>query len=214
MSSFLIVSNILLWIAVIGLLLVVFALLRQVGVLYERIAPAGALMINKSLNVGDDAPAMELRDLNSGSNIAIAGARDKAQLLFFVSPDCPVCKTLLPVLQSSAQAENKWLDVVLASDGEDKELKAMIAGHKLQAFPFVNSELLGMNYGVSKLPYAVLLDESGKVQSLGLINSREHLESLFEARERNVASLQEYMQGGDSNDKNNGVKEFDPAGVA
>ena len=42
--SFLVVSNIVLWIAVISLAVVNYALLRQVGVLYERVAPAGALM--------------------------------------------------------------------------------------------------------------------------------------------------------------------------
>ena len=48
-------------------------------------------------------------------------------------------------------------------------------------------------WGVAKLPYAVLLDEQGKVASLGLVNTREHLESLFEAKERGVASLQDYL---------------------
>ena len=38
----LIVSNVLLWLLVIGLALTVFALTRQIGVLYERVAPAGA----------------------------------------------------------------------------------------------------------------------------------------------------------------------------
>ena len=28
---------------------------------------------------------------------------------------------------------------------------------------------------------------------MGIVNSREHLDSLFEAKERNVASIQDYM---------------------
>jgi methylamine dehydrogenase accessory protein MauD len=52
-----------------------------------------------------------------------------------------------------------------------------------------------MAYQIGKLPYAVLLDESGKVRSKGLVNTREHLESLFEAKERGVASLQEFVHG-------------------
>ena len=35
---------------------VVLALTRQVGVLHERIAPAGALMLNRGLTVGEPAP--------------------------------------------------------------------------------------------------------------------------------------------------------------
>ena len=45
MSSALVVSVIALWIAVVVLAIVVVALTRQIGVLYERVAPAGALMI-------------------------------------------------------------------------------------------------------------------------------------------------------------------------
>ena len=55
------------------------------------------------------------------------------------------------------------------------------------------SEALGRSFGVSKLPYAVLIDEAGRLASLGLVNSREHLESLFEAKERGVASIQDFL---------------------
>jgi hypothetical protein len=41
----------------------------------------------------------------------------------------------------------------------------------------------------------VLLDDEGKVRAKGLVNTREHLESLFEAKERGVASLQEFVHG-------------------
>ena len=66
--------------------------------------------------------------------------------------------------------------------------------HDLRIFRYVLSETLGVSYGVGKLPYAVLIGEDGHIASLGLVNSREHIESLFEAKERNVASVQQYMQ--------------------
>jgi methylamine dehydrogenase accessory protein MauD len=53
-----------------------------------------------------------------------------------------------------------------------------------------------MTYQVGKLPYAVLLDESGTLVAQGLSNSREHLESLFEAKRLRVASIQEYFDRG------------------
>ena len=62
-----------------------------------------------------------------------------------------------------------------------------------QVFGKTEAELLGKTYGVSKLPYAVLIDEQGMIASMGIINSREHLDSLFEAKERKVASIQDYM---------------------
>ena len=53
---------------------------------------------------------------------------------------------------------------------------------------------LGIAYQINRLPYAVLLDERGTVVARGLINSREHLESLFEAKRLGVASVQEYLE--------------------
>ncbi len=195
MQDALIISNILLWLTVLVMAVVIFALVRQIGVLYERVAPAGALMLNKQLQVGMEAPVVTAQALD-GNNVTIgaAPASGKSQLVYFLSHDCPVCKSMLPILTSAARAEQKWLDVVLASDGPADEHKRFVAKEKLTGFPYVLSEVLGMTYGVSKLPYAVLIDERGKIAALGIVNSREHLESLFEAKEQKVASIQEYVQ--------------------
>ncbi|NKJ44108.1 redoxin family protein [Novosphingobium sp. SG720] len=186
-------SQILLWTAVIIQALLIAALARQVGVLHERIAPAGALTLHQTVAVGEKATPMTLADVD-GAPVAIGGARQgRSQLLFFASPECPMCKSLLPVLRSSARAEANWLDVVVAGDGSKSAYRAMAREHGLDALPMVLSEALGRAFGVAKLPYAVLLDEEGRVASLGLINSREHLESLFEAKERGVASIQDFL---------------------
>lgn len=186
-------SQILLWIAVIVLAVMVAALARQVGILHERIAPAGALTLHQSVKVGEAPTPLELETVQGGS-VVIGGKRQgRSQLVFWAAPDCPVCKSLLPVLRGSARAEADWLDVVLAGDGEAAGYRAMAANHGLEALPLVLSEALGRSFGVSKLPYAVLIDENGRLASMGLINSREHLESLFEAKERGVASIQEFL---------------------
>ena len=57
MESALAVSNLILWIVIIVLGVTVLALARQVGVLFERIAPAGALMIGAGPGVGAAAGA-------------------------------------------------------------------------------------------------------------------------------------------------------------
>ncbi len=192
--DFLLLSNIILWIAVIALGLVVFALTRQIGVLYERVAPAGALAVNQNLEVGQLAPELSLQTLSS-EMITVGGVNDgnKSQLILFISPDCPVCKTLLPAIKSAASAESNWIELVLASDGHNQDHSGYVKQYGLQAFPYVISELLGKTYGVAKLPYAVLIDEAGNIASMGIINSREHLDSLFEAKEHKVASIQDYL---------------------
>ncbi|MGD8324881.1 MAG: methylamine dehydrogenase accessory protein MauD [Gammaproteobacteria bacterium] len=194
MTNALVVSNVALWIVVVILAGVVLALVRQIGVLYERVAPAGALVVGSGPKAGEAAPVFDVTEL-SGKSRVIGGESDngRSMLLFFISPTCPVCKTLLPALRSISSAERKWLGVVLASDGVRKEHEAFVAEYRLEQFPYVLSSELGIGYRVGRLPHAVLIDAEGVIRSTGLVNSREHLESLFEANERGVASLQEYM---------------------
>ena len=163
MVDALIVSNALLWILVIVLAGVVLALLRQVGVLHERVSPVGALVLHGGLKAGEKAPELELPDWSGEAQSLGAPAADgRSTLLFFLSPSCPVCKTLLPVLDSVRSAERGWLRVVLASDGPRAEHEAFVREHRLERLGYVLSTELGLAYGVAKLPYAVLVDEAGR----------------------------------------------------
>ena len=194
MNQALIVSNVLLWIAVLALLVVVIALSRQIGILYERVAPMGALMMDAGPKVGDAAPLFELSTLD-GAALRLGGARPRSTLVFFLSPTCPVCKKLLPILKSVRAAEGRWLDIVFASDGERPAHDEFRRRAALGDFPYVLSAELGLRYQVSKLPYALLIDEAGRVRAKGLVNTREQLDSLFAARELGVASVQDYLEG-------------------
>ncbi len=178
---------------VLALVVAVFALARQVGILYERIAPMGALMLDAGPKVGDQAPVFALPTLD-GRQVDIGKVAATSTLLFFLSPTCPVCKKLLPILRSTARSEAAWLRIVLASDGEQAAQEKFYRQSKLAEFPYVLSTELGLAFKVSRLPYAVLLDETGRVTAKGLINSREQLESLFTAKELGVSSVQEYLK--------------------
>ena len=195
MINTLILSNIILWVVVLVLVLVVFALVRQIGVLYERVAPAGALMSGKGLKTGELAPVLKLETI-TGEALTIGGLRDdaKSTLLFFLSPTCPVCKTLIPVLDAMRKSEADWLDIVLASDGDTDKHLAWLKKQKMESWPYILSPQLGMTMQVAKLPFAALIDESGILCARGLVNSREHIESLFEARTQGVASIQEFLK--------------------
>ena len=188
------ISVIVLWLVVLSLIAVVFALTRQLGVLHERIAPVGALMLNRGLAVGEPAPAVDVVDLNGAAmRVGVPRADGKSTLLLFVSPTCPVCKSLLAIVKSSGRQERDWLDIVLASDGDQQEHRDYVRDQGLQDVPYILSAPLGMTYQVSRLPFAALVDEAGVLRARGLVNSREHLESLFEAKRLGVASLQDYF---------------------
>jgi methylamine dehydrogenase accessory protein MauD len=186
------VAVVLLWIVVIALAVVVLALARQVGVLFERVAPMGALVTDGGPKVGETSPRFDLVALD-GRAVTVGAGAGRSMLLFFLSPTCPVCKKLIPVLKSASRAEQSWLDVVLASDGDRPKQEAFIRQQGLEVFPYVLSTDLGLGYRVNRLPLAVLIDGEGVVRAKGLVNNREQLESLFNAKELGVESIQRYL---------------------
>jgi methylamine dehydrogenase accessory protein MauD len=190
----LVVSLVILWVLVLGLAVCVIALSRQIGILYERVAPMGALMIDGGPVVGERAAVIEVRDWE-GRGLRLGAPTAKSTLLFFVSPGCPVCKKLLPIVKSVARRENEWLEVVLGSDGPRAEHETFRARFGLEQFTYVLSTELGTSYRISKLPYCVLLDASGTTRAKGLVNSREQFESLFSAYEMKTASVQAHLAG-------------------
>jgi len=193
MLSALFASLLVSWIAIVVLALTVIALARQVGILHERIAPLGALKVDRGPAVGDAAPVFSLLALDQRPvRIGTVPSGFRAQLLLFVSPDCPVCKKLMPIAKSFVTRER--LELVFVGDGDAQEHRRMIERFGLEAFAFVNDADVGIRYGVGKLPYAVLIDDRGVIASSGLVNSREHLESLVVAHESGFRSVQDYLR--------------------
>jgi methylamine dehydrogenase accessory protein MauD len=192
----LVVSQIVLWVVVVVLALTVVALVRQIGVLHERVAPLGALSTKNAVEVGQAAPQFDVIDL-SGRPLHIGGRSldGRSQLLLFVSPSCPMCKKLLPVARSFARSERRGVAIVLMGDGDRPSHEALIAEHRLQDVPFALAPIVGINLGIGKLPQAVLIDPEGVIRSKGIVNSREHLESLLVAQETGYASIQDYLRG-------------------
>ena len=189
----LVVAVIVLWAIVIVLLVVVFALARQVGILFERVAPMGALMTDAGPKIGEQSPRFDLLTLD-GKPLALGLPVQKSTLVFFLSTTCPVCKKLLPVLKSLKQAEAQKLGIVIASDGDALEHTEFRRVAGLADFPYVLSRDLGMTYRINRLPFAVLLDPQGVVRGKGLVNSREQLESLLNAQDLGQASIQNWIE--------------------
>ncbi|MBX3024364.1 methylamine dehydrogenase accessory protein MauD [bacterium] len=194
MLEALLISNGVLWLLVLALTAVVAALVRQIGILHERVAPAGALVGREGPRLGEPAPRLLVDDWN-GQPVSLGGAAadGRATLIAFVSPTCPVCKTMLEILDAVMRREQQRARLLLASDGPRQEHEAFVREHRLAERGYLLSSELGLVYQVGKLPYAVLIDAAGVLRAKGLINTREHVESLFEAMERGVGSLQEFL---------------------
>ncbi len=174
MIEALVISNIILWIALIAFALMVFALTRHFGILHERIAPAGALMPTSGPKVGELTQALVLTALN-GEAVTIGGV-DKtglATFILYVSPTCPVCKALVPTAQMLVHSEANRMRLILASDGDEiSRHQSYSRDMNLDDTPYLLSEELGRTFEVSKLPFAVLIAADGTLRGKGLVNTR------------------------------------------
>jgi methylamine dehydrogenase accessory protein MauD len=190
--SLIVFALVVLFVMVVALTIGLLALGRQVGILFERVSPMGALVNDSGPEVGQQTPLFNLPSLTGGT-VALGPRPGRSTMIFFLSPTCPVCKKLLPIIESIRQAEASWLDVVLASDGEKAQHRQFIETAKLGSYPYVVSTELGLAYRVARLPYAVVVDQHGTIRAKGLINSREQFDSLFNAFDMKVGSIQSYL---------------------
>jgi methylamine dehydrogenase accessory protein MauD len=179
-------------ILILVLAVMVFGLTRQIGILHERLAPMGAMISDHGPEVGEMAPVLNVKSI--GHDVVQIGGRSptlKTSLLMFISPNCPICKKLLPIAKSFSRRED--LNVVMVGDGDIDEQRQMIEKEGLQSLPYVIGPEIGMAFQVGKLPYAILIDREGVIRAKGLVNSREHLESLVVAEETGFGSIQAYL---------------------
>ena len=174
------------------MIVMMFALARQIGVLFDRITPVGAMINDAGPKIGEASPVFNLIG-QLGDEVTIGGQQPKSTLLFFLSPTCPICNKLLPSMKSVRKTESKRLNIVLASDGEPDRHLAFMHKYAIEDIPYVLSQPLGLAFRVSRLPFAVLLDVDGVVRAKGLINTREQLDSLFNAADMGYASIQDYV---------------------
>jgi methylamine dehydrogenase accessory protein MauD len=97
MSNALAATLILLTLVVLALIFAVIALARQIGILHTRLSPAGALMTTAGPKLGEKITNMSIPDIH-GTPVDIGATGNalsagKSQLLLFVSPSCPICKS-------------------------------------------------------------------------------------------------------------------------
>ena len=145
-----IVSYVLLWLAVLGLSVMVVALLRQVGVLHTRLRPLGVHFAGEGPERLVPAPPVPGVDFGAHA----------MTLLAFSSPTCEVCRELLPSLRV---LERQYRDLALV----EVELGAP-------------TQPVFSAFGVRSTPYVVTVDRSGIVQGRGVANSLEQVEVLVE----------------------------------
>ncbi|NHN88931.1 thioredoxin domain-containing protein [Acetobacter conturbans] len=185
----LICGNVLLTVVLVAALFVTWKLTRQVRQLFREVAPAGALTAAKGPQPGDPCPVQPFHLLD-GSDISLTRS-EQTRLLLFVSATCPVSRKIIPIAQDFCRREH--VDLLFAGDDAPVVQQRFVQDAGMSAARFINDATLGRALEVDKLPAAFLLSHDGVILSRGLVNSREHLESLLNAWESGFTTVQDYI---------------------
>lgn len=180
MGGWWLASYVALWALVILLAVLVAALARQVGTLHLRMGPRGALELDEEGPPLGEAPEPVTATDLDGRAITIGGP-GSGQLVVFVSPECPICREVLPGVPAAARAGR--LEPVVVTEADEIEAVATYARSGVGA-PVVARPGVGERYGVPGTPYAVVFDRTGVVQAKGTVNNLEQVEGLVDTAVR------------------------------
>lgn len=183
-------SYFVLWVLVIVQILIVLSLARLVGQLSRRFPPSGAITVDPGPDVGTTlAAALSGTDLY-GEPFDFSFPRPRDLFFYYMSPHCTVCNDLLPAARSffreiAAQAD----PVIVMVHGSAEVQRAYLQSHGCAKYQAVPEEELPLVWRVAGAPFAVWIGSDGVVKSKGLVDRREHLESLRNAAQSKVPTM-------------------------
>ncbi|HEY2551248.1 MAG TPA: redoxin domain-containing protein [Streptosporangiaceae bacterium] len=163
-----------LWVAVIGLAIVILGLLRQVTPALER--AGGSTGFSPSAQgppIGDELPSFAARTAD-GQVIDESQLRGKPALLLFLSPGCGPCQTL--AAEMSRTDLGSLADEILVVTAEEG-----LAGLDLPPSLRVIAELsreVSDALEVAGTPFAIAVDPAGVIRAKRIPNTVKHLRSI------------------------------------
>jgi hypothetical protein len=184
------------WYAAFGLLalltvansVVLIAMVRQVGVLHQRMPPTGPGSVGP--DSGTTFKRLELSPVPGGT--MDGWATTAVTILAYITPDCGLCERIPGFLEAYTKAaspvERGLVSFVLATDAPEQEAQRFLEQQDIRV-PFVRHPRLKDHYDLTGVgaPYLLALvdgrDGQGDEQLLlagGIVNSLEQLEDLVE----------------------------------
>jgi len=120
--------------------------------------------------------------------------RERGLFLLYVSPHCSLCSGLLPSAKRffkeiAAEADGVWV-MVLGS----REAQIFYAReNELTRYPVAAEEQMPARMRVEGAPFGLWINAQGQVKAKGMVDRREHLESLRHAARIGHPSIESYV---------------------
>ena len=169
------------FIILIGLAVVVLSLARQVGILHERLSPAGMQRLRNEIQPGEAIPGESLTAV-SGASTELLGNRSA---LLFLSAECPICKSVLPAFEdavSASEFEPLWvMDGLPGPSGQAPDYNQYANDQRLDEDRLIVSQELGLTLGIQQIPALVLIDAERKLIAREVLSGPRQVAAIFAA---------------------------------
>ena len=170
------------FVILLGLAVVVLSLARQVGILHERLSPAGVARARQGIEPGELLPADLALEALDGEAVDLGAG---ASAVLFVSADCPICKSVLPAFEEAAAGSGRtpyWVaDGLSGTDGALPDYGAYADDHHIDRGRFVVSQQLGFTLGIRQLPALALFGGGGRLEERQVVSGPRQLQALLKA---------------------------------
>jgi methylamine dehydrogenase accessory protein MauD len=184
MTTILVISSILLWLALLGVAFLMLGTLKAMTFLrwqLEQLQATNPTRKGRSgLKVGKKAPPFTLPRV-AGGEVSLAEFEGRQVFLVFVQTGCGPCHAVAPDL-NRLQRSGKY-DVVVVSNGEPQAVEKW--AKEVQAeFPVLIQDKWSVSkrYEVLATPFAFLIDEQGVIASKGFVSNKQYMGFVLERR--------------------------------
>lgn len=177
MSGWWLTSYVVIWILVIGLVLLLLGLARELGMLRGKLDSQFSTPNEIGLAMGSEAPTFAATAEPSGHQVRFPGSTAEQSLLVFVSQHCLPCQELMPVISSNWKDWKRYADLLVLCEGDPEDVKRFgtTFGETLQLIADPNGAIREA-FGNPPTPFAFLVDSSSHIRWKGVVNKREDIE--------------------------------------
>lgn len=132
---------------------------------------------------GDDAPEIDVTNLEDGSAVNLEGLKGKRTLINFFATWCGPCKMEMPDLEKLYQNYGEEYNILAVSSGESEEELNQYKEEMSLTLPIYKDSSEGStvkSYFVRVVPTSYMIDENGKIEMVipGVL-SYEDMEKLL-----------------------------------
>ncbi len=181
METFLLISNIGLWIFVAVQLVVIFMLTKLITQFLNRFRTDGSQVGQLTLKAGMKAPLFREEDQH-GTMVKLAEHQGEHSLLLFTKQGCSICQELITHLPHVQQAHPNLRLLVISGESEEETQKQVPAGvHHLR------SRFVMSNYHIEKVPAAVLINPEGQILANETLSNANQLLNIIKVHFRQAS---------------------------